>query len=61
MSSDESTAAIHFTTTQDIKGKIQPGFNEEGVVEYDLDKFLSSFRPCSMPVQYECGYFRRQI
>ena len=52
MSSDESRAEIYFTTTQDIKGKIQPRFNEEGVLEYDLDKVLSSSRPSSMPVEY---------
>ena len=52
MISDKSTTEIYFTTSQDMKGKIEPQFEEKGVVEYDLDKSLSSSRPCSMPVEY---------
>ena len=52
MNSDESTTEVYFTAPHDIKGKIQPRFNKEGAIEYDLDKFLSSSRPCSMPVEY---------
>ena len=52
MSSEESSTEMYFTSPEDIKAKIKPPLEEEGVIEYDIDDSPSSSRTCSMTVEY---------
>ena len=52
MSIEESSIDIYFTSPLDIKGKIKPPIDEEGVIEYDIDHSQSSSRTCSMTEEY---------
>ena len=52
MSDDESPTDLYFTSPEDIKGKVKPPIDEDGVVEYDMDESPPSSRPCSMKVEY---------
>ena len=52
MSFDENPIDIYFTSPQDIKGKLKPRTDEEGVVEYDMDDYPPRSRPYSMTSEY---------